>query len=211
MEPSEQPIRIVKYPGGEELTLEQAASESYVFAAGPDPDTLFAFDSESAHQDQESWAAEQGLSAQLEAARRVIDALPGDPGTEYEEATERAEVEQINSQLDELSAKIDMPIGAPGFLAKAHEAAIFDSAILYGHLNYVAPPRAGLNASCADVTPYLPAGALSVRTSGYNVVLLFDQRNYGSSAPGGIPMVTLVGTDCVPMTPRPVRSVRFSS
>jgi hypothetical protein len=204
-----QRTRIVKFPSGEELTAEQARSEPLVFAAGPEPDTIFAFDSDAAEGELERWAQERAVSDSLARAREIVDRLPEDPDAEVDEAAERAEVERINARLRELSSELGIPMGAPEFIQKAHEAGVFDSGILY-QPPYYGLPAVGLSTSCTDVRRYLPNGALSARTYGFNVVLLYDQANYGPITARRTPMLSLVGTAVAPLVPRPALSVLFN-
>jgi hypothetical protein len=199
----------VKFPGGEELTLDEARSGRFVFAAGRDPETIFAFDSESAEPELERWAQERELGDDLARARAVVDALPEDPSAEVDEAGERAQVERINARLREFSAEVGIPIEAPGFIEQAHAAGVFDSAILYQQSNYRSPALA-LSKSCTDLRWYLPKGALSARTYGFNVVLFYDQPNYGPVTARRTPMLSLVGTAVAPLSPRPILSVIFN-
>jgi hypothetical protein len=199
----------VKFPTGEELTVEAAGSGRFVFAAGREPDTIFAFERESAEQELEKWAQERELGDDLARAREVVDRLPDDPGAEVDEGAERARVAQINDRLRAFSTEIGMPMEAPEFIERAHEARIFDSAILYQLSSYRSPVL-GLSTSCTDVRWYLPNGALSVRTYGFSVVLLYDQANYGPVTARRTPMLSLVGTAVTALCPRPVLSVIFS-
>jgi hypothetical protein len=209
MEASQPRTRIVKFPTGEELTVEEAGSGRFVFAAGREPDTIFAFERESAEQELEKWAQQRELGDDLARAREVVDRLPDDPGAEVDEAAERARVAQINDRLRAFSTEIGMPMEAPEFIERAHEAGIFDSAILY-QLSSYRSPALGLSTNCTDVRWYLPQGALSARTYGFNVVLLYDQANYGPVTARRTPMLSLVGTAVTALCPRPVLSVIFS-
>ena len=200
---------IVQFPSGEELTPAQARSARFVFAAGPDPETLFAFDSESAEAEQERWAQERGLGDDLARARALAGALPEDPSAGVDEAAERAQVEQLNARLREFSSQTGISIEAPEFIEKAHDAGIFDSAILYQG-SYYRSPAVGLSTNCTDVRWYLPRGALSVRTYGYNAVLLYDQANYGPVTARLTPMLCLLGTAVAPLSPRPILSAAFN-
>jgi hypothetical protein len=200
---------IVQFPSGEELSPAQARSVRFVFAAGPDPETIFAFDSESAEAELERWAQEHELLDDLARARAVADALPEDPSAGVDEAAERAQVERLNARLREFSTEVGISIEAPEFIEKAHEAGIFDSAILYQG-SYYRSPAVGLSTNCTDVRWYLPKGALSARTYGYNTVLLYDQANYGPITARRTPMLCLLGTAIAPLSPRPIISVAFN-
>jgi hypothetical protein len=209
MEGGEPRTRIVKFPSGEELTPEQARSGPLVFAAGPEPAVIFAFDSDSAEGELERWAQERALDDSLARARAAVDQLPEDPDAAVDQAAERAEVERINARLLELSSELGIPMGAPEFIEKAHEAGVFDSAILY-QPPYYGLPAVGLSTSCTDLRRYLPTGALSARTYGFNVVLLYDEANYGPITARRTPMLSLVGTAVAPLIPRPALSVLFN-
>jgi hypothetical protein len=204
-----EPISIVKYPGGEPLSVEEAASGRYVFAAGRDADTLFAFDLETAEEETVRWADERELGADLARAREVVDALPEDPSADVDEAAERERVERLNARLREFSTEVGIAMDAPEFIEKAHEAGIFDSALLYTR-TYYGSPVVGLSTSCTDLRRYLPTGALSARTYGFSAVLFYDQTNYGAAIARRTPTLSLVGTATFAVSPRPILSVLFT-
>jgi hypothetical protein len=209
MEDSQPPTKIVKFPSGDVFTEEDEGSGRFVFAAGREPNTLFAFERRSAEDELERWAQEREMGDALTRAREVVDELPDDPGAEVDEDAERARVEQLNARLREFSAQVDIPIESPEFIEKAHKAGIFDSALLY-QASYYGLPVVGLTASCTDLRRYLPNGALSARTFGYNVVLLYDQPSYGPVNARRTPTLSLIGNATIALSPRPIRSVLFS-
>ena len=209
MEAGAPSTRIVKFPSGEDLTVEDASSGRFVLAAGPEPDTIFALDNDSADELLDRWAQERAVGADVARARATAEALPADPSADEDEAAERARVEDTNRRLEELSAQLGIPMGAPEFIVKAHEEGILDSAILYQQPYYLTPVL-GLSTSCTDLRRYLPTGALSARTYGYNVVFLYDQPNYGPTLTRRTPMITLVGTAVTALSPRPILSVLFN-
>jgi hypothetical protein len=204
-----EPIRIVKFPSGEDLPVEEAQTGRYVFAAGREPDTIFAFDSESAEEQLQHWAQERELGDDLARAREAAAALPDDPSDEGAEAAERERVERLNARLREFSTKVGIPMEAPEFIERAHEAGIFDSALLYQRPYYVLPV-VGLSTSCTDLRRYLPSGALAARTYGFSVVLFYDQPNYGPVTARTTPTLSLVGTGVIALSPRPILSVLFT-
>jgi hypothetical protein len=206
MEGTPPPVRIVTFPTGEELSDEQASSGPFVFAAS-DADTLFAFENESANGLLERWADEHEFGDRVAAARAAATAQPEHPEVDAE--AERAEVEELNERLRAYSARIGVPIEAPEFIARAHDDGIFDSACLYAALSY-GLPAVGLTTSCTDIRRYLPIGALSARSYGYNIVLLYDQPNYGPLVARRTPLATLVYSASVVKLPRPALSIFFN-
>jgi hypothetical protein len=183
MEPYEL-TRIVKFSDGRELTAKEVRSGSFVFAAHADsePEVIFAFDREEAEQQEDRWAAERGLSEELGYVRDVVDGLPDDPSAAVDEKTERIEVTEINRRLIDLSTKDDVPaMGSPEFLQRAHDERVFDSAILYEQPRYIAPPLLGVSTSVPDLRRLRnwPTGAHSFAATGYRVIYLYLQPNYG--------------------------------
>jgi hypothetical protein len=209
MEQSPEPdpaIRIIRFDG-QELSLEEAQSGTYVFAAGPVIQTVYAFPREEAEPQVESWAAAQGLAGKLEQAREVIERLPEDPGAEVDEEAERAEVEEINRRLETLSAETGLAFGTPELLKLAEDKHIFDSAILYSQPLYRKPHSVGLRNSCTDLSRYFAGGALSCETIGYDAVYLYEQPNYGPNK--YVPAVRLIGCDRIAQTPCGILSALF--
>jgi hypothetical protein len=217
MEP-EPTSRIVKYPDGPELSLEQAQSGPYVFAVGPQPDTIYAFEDGDAAQTQgespaerqiEAWARENGVLANIERARAVISELPASPSQEFDEEAARAERDRIAQKMQGLLAQYpDLEPGSPEFLKRAHEARFFDSAILYRGAAY-SSPWVPLSASCPNVAAYTgwPEGAKSCRTIGYTAVYLYDDIDYKPSR--FTPASRLAGSDGTDLSPRSIKSVLF--
>src|SRR4051794_33652563 len=204
-----EPIRIVKFPSREDVPLEEAQSGRYVFATGSEPDTIFAFDRESAEEQLQRWAEGLELGDHLARAREVIDARPADRSAGVDAAAGRERGERLNARLREFSAEIGIPMEAPEFIEKAHDAHLFDSGIFYQG-PYYAPPNWAVTSSCTDLRPHLPLGALSARTFGYSVALFYDQVNYGPTIARRTPTLSAVGRIDIPLFPRPILSVIFS-
>lgn len=204
----QQDIRIVRFGAGDELSRKEAESGQYVFAVGPQVETVYAFPTEEAASQVETWAAEQGVAAQLERARKVIEELPDDPGADVDVDAERVTVEEVNRRLQALSDESGLAIGTRGLLEAAHRRRIFDSAILFSQPLYRAPLSLGLSSSCTDLGRYNFAnGARSCQTIGYQAVYLYEQPNYGPDR--FQPAVRLLGTDSISLTPVSIRSVLF--
>jgi hypothetical protein len=217
MEP-EPTSRIIKYPDGPFLSLDQAESGSYVFAVGPEPDTIYAFEDGRVAQSQdespaerqiEAWARENGVLANLERARAVIGELPSSPSEEFDEEAARAERDRIAGKMQGLLEEYpDLTPGSPEFLEKAHKAKFFDSAILYRGASY-SDPWVPLKASCPDVAAYTgwPEGAKSCQTIGFTAVYLYEEKDYRPSR--FTPASRLAGSDRTDLSPLSIKSVLF--
>lgn len=212
--------RIIKYPDGPMLSLEQAEDGPYVFAVGPEPDTIYAFEDgggERAQQQSESggveqqieaWARENGVLERIERARSVIGELPESPSEQFDEEAARAKRDRIKRQMEGLLDEYpDLTPGSPQFLEKAHEAKFFDSAILYRGASYTGD-WVPLDASVPDVVAYTgwAEGAKSCQTIGYTAVYLYEQIDY---KPRFTPTSRLAGSDRTDLSPRSIKSVLF--
>jgi hypothetical protein len=217
MEP-EPTSRIIKYPDGQELSLEQAQAGSYVFAVGPEPDTIYAFEDGGAEQSQdesaaerqiEEWARENGVLERIERARAVVDELPPNPSEEFDVEAAQAERDRIAQKMQGLlDADPNLTPGSPEFLEKAHAAKFFNSAILYRGASY-SGDWVPLDESCPDVPSYTgwPHGAMSCQTIGFTAVYLYEDIDYGPSR--FTPASRLAGSDMTDLSPRSIRSVLF--
>ncbi len=221
MEP-EPTSRIIKYPEGPLLSLEQAEDGPYVFAVGPEPDTIYAFEDgggEQAQQQQqyesggveqqiEAWARENGVLDRIERARAAIGELPESPSEEFDLEAAKADRDRIMEQMKGLlEADPSLTPGSPEFLERGHAAGYFDSAILYRGASY-SGDWVTLNGSVPDVVNFTgwPEGAKSCQTIGYTAVYLYEQVDY---KPRFTPTSRLAGSDRTDLSPRSIKSVLF--
>jgi hypothetical protein len=217
MEP-EPTSRIIKYPEGPELSPEEAQRGSYVFAVGPQPDTIYAFDDNGASKMQgqstaepqvEAWARENGVLENIETARAAIRELPAHPSEAFDLEAARARRNRIAEKMQSLlDADPELTPGDPRFLELAHTKEFFNSAILYRGASY-SSDWVPLDESCPDVESYTGwhGGAMSCQTIGYTAVYLYEDIDYGPDR--FTPTSRLAGSDRTDLSPRSIRSVLF--
>jgi hypothetical protein len=195
MEDQQPATRFVRY-NGEELTREEATSGSYVLI---DADIVYAFSKKDGEREIAEWAMRHGLSDWLERTRR---------SAELDVEAERAESEQLKSELDALSAEINVPVEAPGFLGVARHRGIVVGARLSRAPAFGAP-RVEIRRSIADV-PGLTGwaeGARGCEPLGSATVLLFEGTNFGPNPL--FAAATLAGGKARDFSPLTFKSVRF--
>jgi hypothetical protein len=203
-------VRIVRFEGGE-LTLEEARSGAYIFAAGPEPETretetIYAFekrptDKAKALEELSSWADERNLKDALLEGRAKLDQVP-------DATPELAEVERVRKALSDLAEETGMAPG-PELIDTARERGIFGTLLLFRQGAFNWPPFLPLILSC----PNLPSLGWSETRSGHNwsydIVQLYEEINYGPDR--DLPLYTLLAKRDMRYIPHPpqIRSALF--